>query len=593
MSIDNRLVRGLSCWLVAAVFVVGLIHLAVRLSEVQIDDAADYSFASDRQSVRRIQLAGMRGRIVDRNGIPLADNRHSVSIACQPEFFQGKTWNSTVSNIMFAVRAVGKTIGRRDAPDDVVVRKHVSQSLAMPIFVWCDISHEELAKFSEHECEFPGFSIVGSGERRYPYGTLASHVIGYVGRDRAFSEAGDEKFHFSLPELKGRAGLESYYDEYLRGVPGEEKVLVDARGFAIREWVVSESRPGPDLHLTIDVGVQRVVERELRGLQGACAVIDPRNGDVLALASAPGFDLNAFVPILKSNVYARYVNDPAKPLLNRASGGAYAPGSIFKPITALAGLTQGYPESAVHYCDGVYCMGGMKLRCASRWGHGDLDIRHALMKSCNPFFCNLAADIGTNAVVNAARSFGLGHKTGIDLGVDMAGTVPTAEWKQQAYHEKWFLADLVQMAIGQGMLLVSPLQMAMVAGAIGTGRLVSPHLNRTIVAESRALPFSKKNLDIVRDGMKMVVCGDGNGRGTGWRGGDRVAVSVSGKTGTAEIGRGDNRRKNAWFMAYAPSDKPTVAIAMIVENGDSGGGTTAPKVRNVLAHIFGERNATK
>lgn len=231
----------------------------------------------------------------------------------------------------------------------------------------------------------------------------------------------------------------------------------------------------------------------------------------------------------------------------------------------------------------------MSLRCTSRWGHGDLDIRHALMKSCNPFFCSLAADIGTNAVICAAKAFGLGSRTGIDLGVDTAGIVPSAEWKQKTYREKWFAADLVQMSIGQGMLLVSPLQMAVVAGALGTGWKVVPHLNSAMETVRMPLPFSKKNLDVVRDGMRMVVAGDGNGRGTGWRGGDKVAVPISAKTGTAEIGRGETRRKNAWFMAFAPSDNPTVAIAMVIENGDSGGGTAAPRVRNVLAHIFGER----
>jgi penicillin-binding protein 2 len=289
------------------------------------------------------------------------------------------------------------------------------------------------------------------------------------------------------------------------------------------------------------------------------------------------------VPRLSAKLYSRYAEDPAKPLLNRASGGAYAPGSTFKPITALAGLKSGFPELVRHECTGVFVFGGMHLRCARRWGHGPLDMRHAIRESCNPYFCSLAADIGTNAVISAARAFGLGEKTGIDLGVDMAGTVPDGEWKMRMYGERWYPGDLPQMAIGQGMLLASPLQMARVAGAIGTGYLVAPRLKLDIPVRREPLPFSKKQLDVVREGMRMVVDG-----GTGRRGGERVAAAVSGKTGTAEIGRGETRRKNAWFIAFAPSEAPSAAVAMIIENGESGGGTAAPRVRNVLAAMFGE-----
>jgi penicillin-binding protein 2 len=209
-------------------------------------------------------------------------------------------------------------------------------------------------------------------------------------------------------------------------------------------------------------------------------------------------------------------------------------------------------------------------------------MRHAIRESCNPYFCNLATEIGTNAIIATAGKFGLGKKTGIDLGVDMAGTVPDGEWKMRMYGERWFPGDLPQMAIGQGMLLVSPLQMARVAGAIGTGYLVTPRIKLDIPVRREALPFTGRQLGVVRDGMRMVVDG-----GTGRRGGENVAVKVSGKTGTAEIGKGATRRKNAWFIAYAPSDGPTAAVALLVENGETGGGTAAPRVRNILAAMFG------
>ena len=584
MNRGESFVSDLSCWLVAAVFVLGLLHLAVRLRDVQVTDAADYDYAKARQSVRRVQTAGVRGRILDRNGKFLAENRRSVSIVCDAVAFQRRTWTDTMASITLAVERVSAKVGRPSRLEERTISRHLSQSLAMPLVVWRDIDFGLLARFAEHEREFPGFRLQETEERTYPNGSLAAHLVGYVGRDRGEAEAGDEKFNFYCPEMRGRAGLEAYYDSYLRGVSGEANVLVDARGFAIREWTVVESRPGLDLRLTLDVDVQAAVERELRGCRGACVVLDPRNGDVLALASAPTFDPNDFVPILTHEQYARYADDPAKPLLNRASGGAYAPGSTFKPVTALAGLFAGLPAAEEYDCSGVYVCGKMRLHCARRWGHGLLDMRHALRESCNAYFCHLGTQVGTNALFTAARTLGLGSKTGLDLGADTAGVVPSAEWKRNVYNEPWYPGDLPQTSIGQGMLLASPLQMALVAGAVGTGYRVTPHLKVGLASARRPLPYSAAQLKVVRDGMRMVVDG-----GTGRRGGEGVAVSVSGKTGTAEVGIGERRRKNTWFIAYAPSAMPTVAVAMVIENGESGGATTAPKVRNVLAQIFGSK----
>jgi len=583
------IVSRVFCVVMAAVFLLGLLQLGVRLKEVQVDGAADYSYASSRQSVRRVQVGGPRGRILDRRGRVLADNRLAFSIVCHPASFQRRTWELTASAISQAVARVSTALGRPFPLTDRAIRRHISQSLALPMTVWHDVGEDALAVFSERSSAFPGFSVMEAEERVYPRRTLAAHVLGYVGHDRASAEAGDEKFNFIDREMHGRSGVEFYYDGFLRGVPGESKLLVDARGFAIREWTVTEPRCGPDLVLALDSAIQEAAEAQLRGVRGACAVMDPTSGDVLALASAPGFDPNEFVPTLSPELYARYADDPAKPLLNRASGGTYAPGSTFKPITALAGLSVGYPEAEPYFCTGVFTLGTFRLHCSRRWGHGSTDLRHALMQSCNSFFCNLALDCGSNALIRTARSFCLGERTGLDLGVDGAGIVPDAGWKERVYGERWYPGDLVQMAIGQGMLLASPLQMARVAGAIGTGFLVTPHLKRDVPAERRPLGIPLRNLEIVREGMRLVVAGDGDVDGTGFRAGEGVPVAVSGKTGTAEVGRGAARRKNTWFIAYAPSAAPRVAVALVVENGESGGVTAAPRVGAILRRVFDGR----
>ena len=575
-----------SCIVLAAVFALGLLQLGSRLGEVQVDGAARFNYASRRQSVRRVQVGGGRGRILDRRGAVLADNRLSLSIVCEPLFFQRRTWEGTTAEIWCAITNVSALIGRPPAVSEWSVRRHVNQSLALPLTVWRELDERELAVFSEHQRDLPGFDVVETEARIYPNGPVAAHLLGYVGRDRVRTEAGDEKFNFFLPEMRGRAGVELFYDGFLCGVPGEKKVLVDARGFSIGEWTVVEPGRGPDLQLTIDLDIQREAERQLGGVRGACVVVDPRNGEVLALASAPGFDPNEFVPTLSAELYGRLAGDPDKPLLNRAAGGFYAPGSTFKPVMALAALSAGFPANETYSCNGVFELGQMRLHCVSRWGHGDMDLRHALMKSCNPFFCHLAMAVGTNALIRSARAFGLGEKTGLDFGIDGAGVVPDADWKMRKYGERWYTGDVAQMSIGQGMLLVSPLQMALLAGAIGTGFRVTPHLKKDVSTGRKPLPFADDQLKVVREGLRFVVAGDGEGRGTGWRAGEGVPVAVSGKTGTAEVGSGARRRKNVWFIAYAPSEAPRVAVALVVENGMSGGGDAAPRVGAILRHVF-------
>jgi penicillin-binding protein 2 len=598
---EVSIVSDVSVLVTGVLILLGLVTLGVKLHEVQVDGAAKYGYDGVRQAVRRVRTAGPRGRILARDGQVLAENRESLSIAVNPSCFQCRGWDATATAISNAIASAAVVIGRTEPLTWKQIRRHVNQALARPLVVWRDIDETELAKFSEHMHLHPGFELIETEERHYPEGALAAHVLGYVGRDEVSGEGGDEKYNFRDKEMRGRMGVEHHYDAFLRGVPGEVRLTVDARGFAIGEEQVLKGCCGPDLRLSIDVGLQREVERQLRGEKGACVVLDPRDGSVLAMASAPGFDPNDFVPVLTHETYDRYAKDIAsKPLLNRAAGGAYTPGSVFKPITALAGLRAGWSETETHECTGVFELGNMRLRCARRWGHGPLDIRHALRESCNPFFSSLGIAIGTNALIRAARDFGIGTKTGLDFGTDMAGVVPDAEWKRRAYHQPWYPGDLAQMSIGQSMLLVSPLRMAMVAGAIGSGDLVTPHLLADAAPERHPLPFSGRHLEVVRDGMRMVVDG-----GTGRRAGEGVNAWVIGKTGTAEVGRGERQRKNTWFIAYAEScecsaeglvcrvKKPrmpqnVVAVALVVEDGQSGGGTAAPKVCAVLKSVFGE-----
>ena len=577
--------------LTMAAFAVGFLLLAVRFHEVQVESAALYAEGMSRQSVSRVLTTGARGRILDRHGRVLAENRRSRTIVCDAAAFQRRTWDATAEAMAAAIAELGGEIGLESPLDAAAIAARLRREVSLPLEVWRDIGFRELARFSERQYRHPGFRVETTSVREYPHGALAAHVLGYVGRDRGEGAAGDENFRFREFELRGRAGLESHYDEFLRGVSGEKRLRVDVRGFTVEERTVTPVQAGPDLVLALDLELQRTVERELGGLKGACVVLDPRDGSVLAMASAPAYDLSRFSPTIDAGFYASLRDDPAKPLVNRAAAGVYAPGSTFKPITALAALESGQSPDTAYECCGVFSLGGMNLRCSRRWGHGEIDLVHALKVSCNPYFCNLGMMTGTNLLMTAAHGFALGSRTGLDLPVDAAGVVPDHDWKMLRYHERWYPGDLAQMSIGQGMLLVSPLQMARVAGALGTGYLVTPHLKAEVQPRREKLAFSRTSLAAVRRGMYEVVNGVdeyGHLDGSGRLAGENLAVRICGKTGTAEVGVGATRRKNTWFIAYAPAVNPTVAVALVVENGASGGSTAAPRVRNVLAAIFGE-----
>lgn len=591
-AFSSRLV----CAVAGGFIVLGFLILAVKLKVVQLEQAALYKDKQEAQSIRTVLTAGCRGRILDCQGRVLADNVGLRQIVVRPEIFQKKSTGNTISNIVAAIARAEAIIGRSADITPRAIERHVKQVLALPFVAWNSVSDEELARFYEHECDLPGFACEVEISRHYPYGSSAAHLIGRVGRDSIRAVTGEKRVNFDDREMRGREGIERFYDGFLRGRPGTENVLVDARGFAIKEWVVVEPKKGPDLQLTLDAEIQMAVEEALKGRVGACVVLDAETGDVLAAASAPTYNLNDCVPVFTSEYYEALKNDKSKPLLNRALVGLYPPGSTFKPICALAGLEKDWTADKLYECTGVYVLGKMHIRCTARWGHGYLDIRDALKKSCNPFFCNLGLQTGTNALCEAARAFGLGTGTGIDFPSDAAGVVPDANWKRTHYNEAWFMGDLAQMSIGQGMLLVSPLQMARVAGALGTGYLVTPHIKANSLVEAHKLPFKEENLQVVREGMRRVVDG-----GTGRRGGEGVEAYVIGKTGTAEVGSATNRRKHTWFIAYAEANELTskltalsrrVAIAMVIERGESGGGTTAPLVARVLKSIYNAKEAS-
>ena len=573
--------------LMALLFGLAFLFLAYALYHVQVVQSPAFSNDQARQSIRRVQVPGARGKIFDRNGVCLAENRASYCIAYYVEELRKRgKWINTINAVSEDIDKLAGVLGVPRELSYSAVSNHVIRSLPMPLIAWKDVDQVTLARWAENADQFPGVDVYVQPERFYPEKMLAVHLLGYVRRDRPPRSRPGEDAHFYLPEMYGAIGLESSYNDWLTGQLGEQLIRVDARGYKHKVWDGEPAIPGRDLHLTLDVAIQRALEAALFDKRGAAVVIDPRNGEILAMASMPTFDPNEFIPLIRQGLWKRLMEDERHPLFNRAIQGRYAPGSIFKPVTAFAALGQpGFDTNLVYTCTGTFELGTMRLKCWDTYGHHEIALRRAIEQSCNSFFCNLGHTIGYPAIFAQAEALGLGAKTGIDLPGESSGLLPDEKWKLSRMYDRWRPGDTCQLAIGQGLLLVTPLQMALVAATIANnGKVYQPHLLKKEGTPEplRKMEWSEEALAVVKGGMRDVVM-QGTGRRVQVRGTD-----VSAKTGTAEVDVKGARHKNTWLMAFAPSEAPRIAIAMVIEDGESGGKTVAPLVKEVLVSIFGE-----
>ncbi len=565
--------------------------LFVALWRTQVVGAEGYTTSLNRQSIRRVRLPATRGMILDRYGECLARNRPCYSIVVYvEELRQPGNWRNTHREVMRTLAAVTRLIGQEPSVGDAEVRRHVSRRIPLPLVAWKDVQTNMLARFSEHADGLGGVDIFAEPVRCYPQGTLASHLIGYVGKSSGAEESAetdDETYHFYLPDVRGRNGIERAFDSVLSGIAGGELIQVDATGFKREGVSRREPVSGQDLRLTMDVRVQRLAERAVMGDRGAVVVMDPRSGDVIAMASSPTFDPNRFTPVIAENEWKALLADEAHPLLNRAVAGLYAPGSTFKPVVALAALAEDMDVcNTIYDCPGYFEVGGKRFACWQTVGHGPVGINKAIEQSCNVFFCQLGLRIGADSIYAMAASLGFGRKTGIELGGELAGLLPDDRWKRARMREGWRGGDTCNLAIGQGFLGVTPIQMAVYVSAIANGgRLLKPRLVQSEpmagMVQSR-VQWPAGVLDVVRRGMHDVIeSPDGSGKRA------RVAgVEMAGKTGTAEYEVRSERRKYAWMILYAPYDEPRYAVVMVLENEVSGGVSVAPRLHEIMEGVF-------
>jgi penicillin-binding protein 2 len=583
--------------LLTLVMISVLIVLLAMLWRIQVSRGEGYRESLARQSLRRIRIPAQRGRILDRNGVCLADNRPGYNVALYLEEIRRK--GSTIQTLQYALALIDEMsdlLGRPAEISESDLRSHMRRRLPLPLILWQDLDAADIARLAEQGERFPGTELVVEPIRHYPQGSLAAHLLGQVGRA---GDSGDEdrEYHYTLRDTEGKRGLELTCNRWLSGTPGEQVVRIDVAGFRHEENAAHAPVPGADVTLSLDVRIQRLAEQALANETGAVVVLDVRSGDVLGLASEPGYDPNIFVPAISDGDWKALLADPGRPLINRAVSEIYAAGSIFKPVVALAALASGRTRAeTVHACPGYFQLGSVRFHCWNANGHGSIGLRKAIEQSCNVYFCAMGMQCGYPPIVALARDLGFGARTGIDLDVEAEGLVPDDEWKRKAWHDGWRSGDTCNLSIGQGALSVTPLQVAVMTAALANGGTVfRPRLIREVRNREggliqrydgeriRSVDLKPEHLAAVRRGMHDVVEAP---EGTAHRA--RIeAVEMAGKTGTAEYGQKGAGRKHVWMILYAPYDQPKYAVAMVLDDGVSGGQTVAPRMRALMNSLFG------
>ena len=600
--LEQRPQRGISGRPLALLlfFVVCFVVIAFRLWSLQIIQAEKFRNLSSRNSIRTFRLKPRRGNIYDRTGILLAGNRTRYDASV----FFSHIYNYRDRNRVVEVlsRVLGISVEK--------IKSAVSPSKIIPYIptkVAKDIKPEQFYELKMLESSYPGLMCEIEPVRTYKYNRLLCHVFGYVGQIssrkwKQLKESGDS--FYQIDDIIGQAGLEKVFEQQLRGQKGSKSVVVDNRGRINETLKQTEPEPGADIFLTIDLALQQKCEQMLEGKSGCIVAVDPRNGDILALASTPGFDPNLFTaPRTKAVVekIKKIYNPPDKsdkPLYNRALSVSYPLGSAFKAFVALAGLE--HPDSAtrigpdqVFTCRGSYRPAKFKStrywHCYHNRSHGQLDLVHAIQKSCNVYFYQLAYRLGRDAICNMAAKFGFGAKTGLELPGEISGTNPARE----SYNRQWYGGDILQLGIGQFPLEVTVLQVAMAYSAIANGgtlykpRLVMEIKNRGVVERFESAPtkldIRPESLETVREGLKLVTLPGGTA-GTVFKG--LEYLKTAGKTSTAEYGK-QAQANHAWFVCFAPYDQPVITLITLIESGQTGGKTAAPIAREILTQYFG------
>ena len=564
------------------------IVLLVRLWYLQAVKGDYYQEQAESNRIRPVKLRPPRGIIYDRYGRPLVENVLTFDVSLIPE--DAQDLDATITKLSNLIKVSPAAI--RAALDDA----DAVRSKYDPVKIQEEAPWDDVALIEAHQEDIPGAIVEPEHRRHYPYEGLASHQLGYIGKVSPSQRKKDQ----DIGLLTGQGGLEKVYDRYLRGLAGRRMIQVNAAGRKVKDLGIEEPKPGTDIYLTIDLDVQKAAEEALGDRSGAVVAMDPNSGEILALASHPNYDPNLFPRGIAPKDWVRLMNDPSHPLYNRAIQSVYPPGSTFKIIVSLAGLESG----VIKLDEKITCRGGLQLgnhtfRCWKKGGHGPISFHDALVQSCDVYFYTMGDRIGWDRVAEYARMLGYGSLTGILLPDEKPGLIPTTDWKKKRTGDVWRTADSYMSSIGQGFVLVSPIQAAQMMSAVANGgsfyhpTLLKWTRNRE-TGETKTFfsePKRKINLDpVALDEVRRALLGVTSEPGGTAHGAATPLATVAGKTGTAQViaqkvpGRklSEKTGDHAWFVAYAPADHPKIALAVLVEHGGHGGAAAAPVARQVI-----------
>jgi len=526
-----------------------------------------------------------RGRIYDRQGKLLVTNRPVVVVSVIP---------AEVDDLEKLSERLSRIIGI--SPEEISQTvKSYRENPFKPVKILDDCKTNKIVEIEERKDELKGVVLEIKPRRDYLYHDFAAHSLGYVGEidKEELQQFGNPKFQGG--DIIGKAGLEKYYDDILRGEKGGKEVEVDALGQEIATLLYQKPVPGEDLVLTIDRDLQLYGENLLFGKKGSIIVSDPNSGEILALVNRPSFSPNIFANGISSSDWQRLSSDADYPLTNRSVQGLYSPGSIFKVVTAVAALEEGVTDRKRKiYCSGSFELAGQVFTCWKETGHGSLSIVDGIAHSCNIYFYTLGKNLGIERFNKYMQKFGLGEKTGIDLPAEAIGIIPSAQWKEREVKEIWFPGDTINLSIGQGYLLLTPLQVHNCITAIATeGKIYKLHLAKKIISADgksvkeikpeiyKKVDFTSDTFKIIKEGLRQTIL-----KGTGWRANIKE-LAIAGKTGTAQNPQGET---HAWFIGFAPYENPEVCITIFLENGGEGGEAATPIARAMLEKYFNIQN---
>ena len=595
-------------YLTAALILITTLLILLQIFYLQVVKHDHFTTLSKSNHIKILPVVPSRGLIFSSDGILLADNRPSFTMEIVPE---------RVADVDSVIDQLSRLI--TITPDDIQrfreLKKRTRRFEGIPLRL--NLDDEEIALISVNRHLFPGVDVVASLSRYYPLSNSLSHTVGYVGMIDADEFEKLNKSNYRGTSYIGKSGIEKAYEDLLHGHVGYQQVEVNAQGRKIREIYKEPPEPSKNLYLTIDASLQILAVQALSGRRGAIAAIDTNTGAVLVSASSPGYDPNLFVDGIGRKVYANLLQSKDTPLLNRTLQGKYPPGSTIKPMLALGGLKLGVrgPENET-WCPGWYSLRGStrRYRDWKKQGHGHMDMVNAISQSCDVYFYVLARDMGIDLIHRTLTDFGFGKPTGIDIGGEAAGLVPSTQWKREALGQPWYPGETLIAGIGQGATLVTPIQLAVATSVIANrGKLVRPYLLsevrdsatgqqviRASAHEGRQVVYAGiEEWDVIIHSMQEVVHGK---RGTARGSGAGTEYQFAGKTGTAQvinIGQYEEYdedeipeefRDHALFIAFAPVEAPEIALAVIVENGGGGSKTAAPIAREFLDHYFRRQN---